>query len=71
MAQFLAYITMLVTTVLTIVLFGLLVSLPVMLLWNYCLVGAVAGVSQIGWFQAWGIMILSAFLFRFTFKVNK
>lgn len=43
---------------------GLLFSLPVMLLWNYCLVGAIAGVSKIGWLQAWGIMILCAFLFK-------
>jgi len=27
----------------TVVFFGLLMSLPVMLLWNYCLVGAVVG----------------------------
>lgn len=43
---------------------GLIFSLPVMLLWNYCLVGAVAGVSEVGWLQAWGIMILCAFLFK-------
>lgn len=43
---------------------GLLFSLPVWLLWNYCLVGAVAGVSQITWLQAWGILILCAFLFK-------
>ena len=43
---------------------GLLLSVPVMLLWNYCLVGAVAGVGQIGWLQAWGILILCGFLFR-------
>ena len=48
----------------TIIVMGLIMSLPVMLLWNYCLVGAVAGVSAIGWLQAWGIMILCAFLFK-------
>jgi Sec-independent protein secretion pathway component TatC len=46
--------------------FGLLFSLPVWLLWNYCLVGAVAGVSQITWLQAWGILILCGFLFKST-----
>jgi len=45
---------------------GLLLSLPVMLLWNYCLVGAVAGVNTIGWLQAWGILILCGFLFKPT-----
>jgi len=47
-----------------VVFFGLLLSLPVMLLWNYCLVGAVAGINQIGWLQAWGILILCGFLFK-------
>jgi hypothetical protein len=43
---------------------GLLLSLPVMLLWNGCLVGAVAGVAPITWLQGWGIMILCGFLFK-------
>lgn len=43
---------------------GMLLSLPVMLLWNYCLVGAVAGVYEISWLQALGIMILCSFLFK-------
>ena len=43
---------------------GLLFSIPVWLLWNGCLVGAVAGVSEITWLQAWGILILSGFLFK-------
>jgi hypothetical protein len=47
-----------------VIFFGLVLSLPVMLLWNYCLVGAVAGVSNIGWLQAWGIMVLCGFLFK-------
>lgn len=46
------------------VLFGLLFSFPVMLLWNGALVPAVAGLSEIGWLQAWGIVILCAFLFK-------
>ena len=51
-----------------IIVYGLLFSLPVMLLWNYCLVGAVAGISQIGWLQAWGIMILCGLLFKSSTK---
>jgi hypothetical protein len=47
-----------------IVIFGLLLSLPVMLLWNLCLVPAIPGVLEIGWLQAWGIMILCGFLFK-------
>jgi len=54
----------LVLAAILIIVVGLLLSLPVMLLWNYCLVGAIAGVSQIGWLQAWGILILCGFLFK-------
>ena len=49
-----------------IVLFGLLMSLPVMWLWNGCLVPAVSGVHEIGWLQAWGISLLCSFLFKDT-----
>lgn len=47
-----------------IVFFGLLMSLPVMWLWNACLVAAIPGVKEIGWLQAWGIMVLSGLLFK-------
>ena len=43
---------------------SLLFSWPVMALWNGCLVGAVDGVHQITWLQAWGISILCSFLFK-------
>lgn len=43
---------------------GLLLSLPVMLLWNGCLVPAVNGVNQIDWLQAWGLMVLFGVLFK-------
>lgn len=47
-----------------IVVLGLLFSLPVMWLWNLCLVAAIPGIKEIGWLQAWGIMILCGFLFK-------
>lgn len=47
-----------------IVFFGLLFSLPVMWLWNYCLVAAIPGIKEIGWLQAWGILILCGLLFK-------
>ena len=50
---------------------GLLFSLPVMLLWNGCLVPAVAGIKEIGWLQAWGISILCGFLFKNTTNTSK
>lgn len=43
-----------------------LFSLPVMLLWNGCLVDAVPGMKEITWMQGWGISILSGILFKET-----
>jgi hypothetical protein len=43
-----------------------LMSWPVMMLWNECLVGAVAGVNKVTWLQAWGISILTGILFKET-----
>lgn len=43
---------------------GFLLSYPVMLLWNGCLVGAVNGVNKIEWLQAWGILVLFGVLFK-------
>lgn len=47
-----------------LLLLSFLLSLPVYLLWNGCLVGAVAGVTTITWLQAWGITVLCGFLFK-------
>ena len=48
------------------VLLSFILAWPVMALWNGCLVGAVDGVHQITWLQAWGISILCSFLFKST-----
>jgi hypothetical protein len=47
-----------------IILFGLILSLPIYLLWNSCLVPAIDGVHEIGWMQAWGLNILCTGLFK-------
>ncbi len=49
-----------------VVVVGLLLSFPLMLLWNACLVPAVSGLSEITWLQAWGILIASNLLFKST-----
>jgi len=54
-----------------VVLLGLVLSLPVMLLWNYCLVGAISGVAEISWLQAWGIMVLFGILFKTNVETKK
>lgn len=51
-----------------VVVVGMLLSLPVFLLWNYCLVGAVVGVKEITWLQAWGLFVLCNFLFKTSFN---
>ena len=43
---------------------GLMLSYPVMLLWNGCLVPAVDGVNTVTWLQTWGIIVLFGFLFK-------
>jgi Sec-independent protein secretion pathway component TatC len=59
-------LTVLVAVVALIIAVGLLFSLPVMLLWNGCLVGAINGVNEITWLQAWGILVLCGLLFKTT-----
>lgn len=49
-----------------VVILGLVLSFPLMLLWNGCLVPAVSGLSEITWLQAWGILIASNLLFKST-----
>lgn len=56
----------LIGLIVLITIIGLLLSLPVMLLWNYCLVGAIVGINEIGWLQAWGILVLCGLLFKTT-----
>ena len=61
-----------ITTIIGAIMFGIagllllsfLLSLPVYLLWNGCLVGAVAGFSEVSWLQAWGLTVLCGFLFK-------
>jgi putative flippase GtrA len=57
-------ISLAVTGLGAVVLLSFLLSLPVWLLWNGCLVDAVTGVNEITWLQAWGISILCGFLFK-------
>jgi len=49
-----------------VVLLSFLFSWPVWMLWNGCLVGAIEGVKEITWLQAWGITVLCSFLFKST-----
>ena len=46
-------------------------ALPVMLLWNYCLVGAVDGIHEIGFWQALGLLILTSLMFKNNTKKDE
>lgn len=65
------YFNVILVTVLLVVVIGLLVSFPIMLLWNYCLVPAVSIASEITWLQAWGLLILFHALFKSSTYVKK
>ena len=45
-----------------------LLSWPVFMLWNGCLVDAVSGVKEVTWLQAWGLNLLAGMLFKTTVK---
>jgi len=55
-----------VTALAGLLLLSFLLSWPVYMLWNGCLVGAVAGVSEVTWLQAWGLNILVGIMFKTT-----
>jgi hypothetical protein len=55
----------------SLLLLSFLLSWPVYMLWNGCLVGAVAGVSEVTWLQAWGLTVLCGFLFKSTVSNTK
>lgn len=54
-----------------LVFLSFLLSWPVYMLWNDCLVGAVRGVNEVTWQQAWGLNILFGILFQTNVSVKK
>lgn len=53
-----------ITTLVALGLISFLLSWPVMMLWNGCLVPAVDGTKEVSWLQAWGIQVLFGVLFK-------
>ncbi len=47
---------------------GAIIALPIMWLWNGCLVDAISGVQTIGYLQAWGLYILASLMFKSSAK---
>ena len=66
-----AKILALSTIYLGLVALSFILSYPLMLLWNGCLVPAVVGVSQVTWLQTWGLAILFHFMFGTSVRSSK
>lgn len=49
--------------ILAVFLFAAIMSLPVMLLWDW-LMPSIFGLRSITWFEAWGLMFLCGLLFK-------
>ena len=64
MEKFATTIGTIIVTIAGLVFLSFLLSWPVFMLWNGCLVGAVQGIQPVEWTQAWGITILCGFLFK-------
>jgi hypothetical protein len=69
MTKIFAIIGALAVSIAGILFLSFLLSWPVFMLWNGCLVGAIAGVNEVSWLQAWGLTVLCGFLF--TSNVSK
>lgn len=53
------------------IIFSFIFSWPVYMLWNGCLVGAVEGVKEVTWLQAWGLNVLAGFFFKTNIETKK
>lgn len=49
---------------------GIILAWPIQWLWNHTLVGSVNGVNPIGFWQAYGIFLLSNLVFRSSATFN-
>ena len=67
---FVSSIGIVVLGIILVLLLSFLLAFPVIWLWNFAMV-ATLGVSNIGYWTAWGIYILAALLFRSGFAFKK
>ena len=71
MEKIVAIVGAVVVGIAGILLLSFLLSWPVYMLWNGCLVDAVTGVNKVTWLQSWGIAVLSGLLFKTTVNSKK
>ncbi len=57
--------------VLVTILFSFIMSYPIMLIWNACVVEAIAVAKPITWMQAWGLSILIKLLSGVSLDIKK
>ena len=53
-----------------LVVISFVLSWPLYMLWNGCLVGAIRGVNEVTWLQAWGLNVLFGLMFKTTVKTK-
>jgi hypothetical protein len=66
MEKFAVFVGAVVIAIVGLLLLSFLLSWPVYMLWNGCLVDAVTGLKEVTWLQAWGISLLCGLLFKTT-----
>ena len=64
MDKFVTVVGAVVLGLVGLIFLSFLLSWPVYMLWNGCLVDAVEGVKQVTWLQAWGLNFLFGILFK-------
>lgn len=63
-------ITTVLMTFIAAIFAAIIMAWPTQLLWNGCLVPAVDGIHEIGFWQALGINVLFSMLFKASTKIN-
>ena len=64
-------ITAIIGGIALVLFLSFLLSWPTYMLWNGCLVGAVDGVHEVTWLQAWGLGCLFGLLFKSNISGSK
>jgi hypothetical protein len=70
MEKVFSVVSLVISGIALLVFLSFLFSWPVYILWNGSLIGAVDGIHEITWMQAWGINLLFGILFRSTVHQN-
>lgn len=70
MEGFVKGLVLVITFMAIVVLMGLFMAWPVMLLWNW-LIPSIFGLKVLTFWEAWGVMMLSSFLFKSSSSSSK